>query len=104
MASRGSGFRHTFSAERYWARPKSELFTFHQEEAAAHWSGVPQTGPVKRPEDGEPRLHKTPIYNILPRGGQTGHDQKTATTPYRVGYQTETRMQSDGNMPESLED
>src|SRR5260221_10459308 len=33
---RGNGFRHTFSAERHWARPKSELFTFHQEEAAAH--------------------------------------------------------------------
>src|SRR5258708_12672307 len=35
VASRGSRFRHTFSAERHLARPKSKLFTIHQEEAAA---------------------------------------------------------------------
>jgi len=32
--------RHTFSTERRWARPKSKLFTFHQEEAAARRSNV----------------------------------------------------------------
>jgi len=32
--------RHTFSPERRWARPKSKLSTFHQEEAAARRSNV----------------------------------------------------------------
>jgi hypothetical protein len=48
--------------------------------------------------------HKTPIYNTLPTAGQTGHPEGNDTTPYHVGYWTETRMQTDGNMPDSFED
>jgi len=48
--------------------------------------------------------HKTPIYNILPTAGQTGHHEENDTTPYHVGYWTETRLQTDGNMPDSFED
>src|SRR6266403_1984986 len=35
IVCRESRLRHTFSARRCLARPKSKLFTFHQEEAAA---------------------------------------------------------------------
>ena len=62
----------------------------------------PQKGPTKRPEDGALGLHKTPIYNTLAKAGQTATLSENAPAPYRVGYCTETRMQSDGNMPQSF--
>src|SRR5258708_31676993 len=43
VASRDNGFRHTFSTQRCLARSKTELFTFHQEEAAVR---RPQNYPV----------------------------------------------------------
>jgi hypothetical protein len=49
-------------------------------------------------------LHKTPIYNILPVAGQTGGHEKNDTTPCHAGYWNKTRMQTDGNMPDSFED
>src|SRR5216684_3444520 len=39
-ACRDTRFQHTFSAKRRLARPKSKLFTFHREEAAAHRSVI----------------------------------------------------------------
>jgi hypothetical protein len=38
MATRDNRFRHTFSTERFLARPQNNLFSFHQEEAAARRS------------------------------------------------------------------
>src|SRR5229473_8465114 len=38
---------------------------------------LPQIEPAKRPKDGSLGPHKTPIYNILAKAGQTGHCQKT---------------------------
>src|SRR6267154_1024553 len=82
IVRRESRLRHTFSAQRRLARPKSKLFTFHQEEAAARWSpDYPQKGPTKRPEDGALGLHKTPIYNTLAKAGQTGHAVRERTGP-----------------------
>jgi hypothetical protein len=68
------------------ARPKSELFTFHLEEAAARRSETTPIGPAKSPEDEAQGLHKTSIYNILAKAGQTGQLEKNGTAPYRVGY------------------
>jgi hypothetical protein len=68
------------------ARPKSEFFTFHQEEAAARRSETTPLGPAKSPEDEAQGLHKTSIYNILAKAGQTGQLEKNGTAPYRVGY------------------
>jgi hypothetical protein len=68
------------------ARPNSELFTFHQEEAAARRSETTPIGSAKRPEDEALRLHKTSIYNILAKAGQTGQLEKNSAAPYRVGY------------------
>jgi len=62
------------------------LFTFHQEEAAARRPETTPIGPAKRPKDETQGLHKTPIYNILARAGQTSQLKKNETTPYRVGY------------------
>jgi hypothetical protein len=101
---RDSDFRHTFSAERWLARPKSELFKFHQEEAATHRSVTTPIGPAKRPKDEAQGLHKTSIYNILAKAGSNRPTQEKRNRPYRVGYCTATRMQSDGNMPESFRD
>jgi hypothetical protein len=81
-----SRFRHTISAERSLARPKSKLFTFHQEEAVARRS---ETTPIRTGEAPQRRaqgLHKTTIYNILTKAGQTGQLAKNGTDPYRVGY------------------
>src|SRR5229473_3874334 len=49
-ACRDSQFRHTFSAKRRWARTKSKLFTFHQEEAAARRSETTPIGAGEAPQ------------------------------------------------------
>src|SRR5229473_3504130 len=49
-ACRDNQFRHTFSAKRRWARTKSKLFTFHQEEAAARRSETTPIGAGEAPQ------------------------------------------------------
>jgi hypothetical protein len=65
---------------------RGELFTFHQEEAAARRSETTPIDPAKRHEDEAQGLHKTSIYNILASAGQTGQLEKKTTTQYRVRY------------------
>jgi hypothetical protein len=72
------------------ARPQSDLLSFHQEEAAARRSEATPNGPAKRPEDRAPGLHKTSIYNILPKAGQTSAMRKGSATPYHLEYRRDT--------------
>src|SRR6266403_1590237 len=83
MATRDNRFRHTFSTERFLVRLQSNLFSFHQEEAAARRSRLPQTGPAKRPKDGAQGLHKTSIYNIIRMDGQTADHACRPCNPMR---------------------
>src|SRR5713226_6785879 len=47
---RATACRDTFSPKRRLARPKSKLFTFHQEEAAAHRSETTPIGAGEAPQ------------------------------------------------------
>jgi hypothetical protein len=67
------------------ARLQSDLFSFHQEEAAARRSEATPNGPAKRPEDRAQGLHKTSIYNILPMAGQTSAYEKGKRNPVSLG-------------------
>jgi len=57
--------RHTFSPLRYKALPKSNLFSFHREDAAARRSRINPKNRLKNTtETGGKSGHKTQIYNI----------------------------------------
>jgi hypothetical protein len=62
------------------------LFTCYQEEAAARQSETTPIGLAKRPKDEAQELHKTSIYNILAKAGQTSQLEKNDTAQYRAGY------------------
>jgi len=86
MASQDSRFWHTFSSERFLARPQRAICSHStRKKLPRAGPGLLQIGPAKRPDDEAHGLHKTSIYNILPMAGQTTVYEKGERNPVSLG-------------------